>query len=158
MEPATAVEGAPAQSLLDDREHSPQEQPETIPTPPEDVNALILEDDPLQLQVLTRHLEQLGMQVRGTETVSAARSALSEQPFRIAILDIHVSDGNGLELCEYIDSDPKLCGLPVIVLSSQSEFDVVRRCRAAGACFFLSKPYDPNVLLALCEKALETEL
>ena len=130
------------------------------PSPPSlaDVDALILEDDPLQLELLTRHLELLGMRVRATSTVCAARLALSEQTFRIAILDIHLSDGNGLELCEFIDSDPKLCGLPVIILSSQPESDVVRQCRAAGACFFLSKPYDPNVLLALCEKALGTEL
>ena len=158
MRPDTMVDAPPTHSLLEETRDVPQEQPLAIPASPADVDALILEDDPLQLEVLTRHLEQLGMQVKATETVAAARSALSEQPFRIAILDIHLSDGNGLELCEYIDSEPALCGLPVIVLSSQAEFDVVRRCRAAGACFFLSKPYDPNVLLALCEKALETEL
>jgi CheY-like chemotaxis protein len=138
------------------REPTPQRQ--AVQTPSPDVDVLVLEDDPLQLQLLTRHLESLRLRVHGTSTVSAARLALSEHQFRIAILDIHVSDGSGLEVCEYIDSDPKCCGLPVIVLSSHPEIDVVRQCRAAGACFFLSKPYDPNVLLALCEKALGAEL
>lgn len=122
-----------------------------------DVDVLIMEDDDLQRELLTRNLESLNIQVWSVATVTAAMQALVERTYRLAIFDIHVPDGNGLELCEYIDSEPRLCGLPVIIISSHPQDDIVRKCRAAGACFFLSKPYDPNVLLALVEKAIGLE-
>jgi CheY-like chemotaxis protein len=46
------------------------------------------------------------------------------------------------------------CDVPVIVLSGEERPDVVRRARQAGCRFFLRKPYDPNVLLALVMAAL----
>ncbi len=61
-------------------------------------------------------------------------------------------------LSQAIDNDAKLAGMPTIVLSSRTEADLVRKTRASGGCYFISKPYDPNVLLAIIERALGTEL
>ena len=41
------------------------------------------------------------------------------------------------------------------VLSSLSEAGAVRKTRASGGRYFLCKPYDPNVLLAIIERALD---
>ena len=119
---------------------------------------LVLEDDELQLQVLTRHLEVLKLRVLPASTIAAATEILRDQAVQLAILDINLPDGSGLELCERIDGDPRLAGLPIIVMSSLTEADLVRQTRAAGGCFFLGKPYDPNVLLMLIERALGTDL
>jgi CheY-like chemotaxis protein len=32
--------------------------------------------------------------------------------------------------------------------------DIIRRCRAAGCCYFVHKPYDPNALLVLIRQAM----
>ncbi len=42
----------------------------------------------------------------------------------------------------------------MIMLSNLNQPNMVRRTRAAGASFFLVKPYDPNVLLTVIERAL----
>jgi FixJ family two-component response regulator len=39
-----------------------------------------------------------------------------------------------------------------------NQANMVRQTRAAGASFFIGKPYDPNVLLTVIERALGTEL
>lgn len=156
---STEVEVRPSQSVsLDATSSLPEEQAQESGVASEKMNVLILEDDELQRDLLSRHLESMNIQVWAVATVAAAQQALAERRYRLAIFDIHVADGNGLDLCEYIDGQPHLCGLPIIILSSHPQADVVRRCRAVGACFFLSKPYDPNVLLALVEKALGIEL
>lgn len=115
---------------------------------------LVLEDDPTQLFLLTQHLESVGLKVAGAQSIAEARVILSEEAIRLAILDVQVPDGSGLELCSSIDEHPSLAGMPIVILSSISQEDIVRQTRAAGGCYFISKPYDPNVMLAVIEKLI----
>lgn len=119
---------------------------------------LVLEDDPVQLKILTAHLEALSLSVVPAATIAEASKRIREQPLDLAILDINLPDGSGLEFCEQIDAAPDLAGLPTIVLSSMNEMDLVRQTRAAGGCFFIGKPYDPNVLLTIIERAMGLDL
>ncbi len=132
-----------------------QPQLQDLPAPPPRGRVLILEDDPLQLQLLTQHLESVGFEVVAASTVSQARQRLSQPGIQLAILDVQLPDGCGFELCEQIDNDPAHAGLPIVVLSSLTEAGAVRKTRASGGRYFLCKPYDPNVLLAIIERALD---
>jgi len=116
---------------------------------------LVLEDDLAQLQILLQHLESAGLQTVSASTIATARQRLQDTDIQLAVFDVHLPDGSGLELCGSIDDDPGLVGLPVVILSSATQSDIVRRTRAAGACYFIGKPYDPNVLLAIIEQALD---
>jgi DNA-binding response OmpR family regulator len=131
----------------------PELQAESPASPPPKI--LVLEDDPLQLDLLRQHLEAVNFQVTAAMSIAEARHRLSEQKFQLAIFDVQLPDGSGFELCEHLDGDATYAGLPVIVLSSLTETNAIRRTRAAGGRFFLSKPYDPNVLLAIIEHILE---
>lgn len=115
---------------------------------------LILEDDSTQLLLLTQYLESIGLEVVGAQTIADARSLLTEHTISMAVLDVQVPDGSGLELCASIDDHPSTAGMPVVVLSSARQDDIVLQTRRAGGCYFISKPYDPNVLLAVIEKLI----
>ncbi len=132
-------------------------EPELKPAEPPHVQrqALVLEDDRMQLSLLARHLEACGLQAIMCTRVSDAARQLQDNDIALAVLDVHLPDGSGIDLCNQIDDHPKLAGTPVIVLSSDDGPDIVRRTRAAGGKFFLSKPYDPAVLLTLVEAILE---
>ena len=125
---------------------------------PVERKVLLLEDDPAQLMLLEQHLEALGLKTFSASTIEQARKRLRETRFELALFDIQLPDGNGLELCAQIDEDPDLMGLPVIVLSSLEQEQIVRETRAAGGSFFISKHYDPNVLLTIIEHALGASL
>ncbi len=125
---------------------------------------LALEDDPLQLRILVQHLESLELEVVSATCIEQAKAKLRDTDFQLAIFDVQLPDGSGFDLCELLYDPPhgdaessgldRNAGLPVIILSSLSASSVVRQTRAAGGYFFLCKPYDPNVLLALIERAL----
>ncbi len=132
-----------------------QPQLQDLPVPPPRGRVLILEDDTLQLKLLEQHLESVGFEVVAASTISQARLRLSQPGIQLAILDVQLPDGCGFELCEQIDNDPAHAGLPVVVLSSLTEAGAVRKTRASGGRYFLCKPYDPNVLLAIIERALD---
>ncbi len=116
---------------------------------------LVLEDDPLQLKLVQQHLHSVGFEVVTATSIEEARQRLCESGLQLAILDVQLPDGCGFELCEEIDSNAAYAGMPVVVLSSLTEAGAVRRTRASGGRYFLCKPYDPNVLLAIIERALE---
>lgn len=115
---------------------------------------LVLEDDPVQRYLLERHLDSLGLQTFSAATIAEARRSLAEHAFVLALFDVQLPDGSGLDFCAEIDEDPLLTGLPIVVLSNLHDAHVVRNSRASGARFFISKPYDPNVLLTVIERIL----
>lgn len=135
----------------------PTKAPElqSLPAARQRGRVLVLEDDPLQLQLLQQHLQSVGFHVVTATSIQQARRRLGERGLQLAILDVQLPDGCGFELCEEIDTDGAYAGLPVVVLSSLTEAGAIRKTRASGGRYFLCKPYDPNVLLAIIERALE---
>lgn len=122
------------------------------------LRVLVLEDDVVQLELLLDHLQSVGLTTVGVTTVAEARQQLNDAKFNLAIFDVQLPDGSGLELCNSIADDSRFCSMPTIVLSSMNQVNMVRQTRAAGASFFIGKPYDPNVLLTVIERALGTDL
>ena len=120
-------------------------------------DCLVVEDDPAQLHLLTQHLRALRLNVATATCIADAERRLDESSFHLAILDVQLPDGSGLDLCARIDEHPR-GGFPTIMLSSMTLDSMVRQTRAVGGTFFLSKPYDPNVLLTLIERALGDNL
>ncbi|GAB5405284.1 MAG: hypothetical protein Aurels2KO_35150 [Aureliella sp.] len=131
---------------------TPEEKLSKLPQDFSDKSVLVLEDDPVQARLLSKHLESLRMRVKIVETIADARSSLKLEVPHLGIFDVRLPDGSGLDLCEELDDNPEFSDLPVIVLSSMNSTDMVRRSRASGARFFLGKPYDPNILLILIEQ------
>lgn len=59
---------------------------------------LLIEDEEKDAKLMTRRLEALGCDVQVVTTLSDARLAIADKSWTIAILDLRLPDGNGLEL------------------------------------------------------------
>jgi len=88
-----------------------------------------------------------------TSAEAAIRFAHSTAPDLI-ISDINLHGQNGLEMCQKIKEDQALQDVPVMFLSGAQIPDVIRRSHAVGGAYYLRKPFDPEVLLDLVDKAL----
>ncbi len=84
----------------------------------------------------------------------ALELAAQQQPDCI-LLDLNLPDLDGFEVCQRLVDAPITAEIPVIIISGLERPDVIRRSRAAGCQFYLRKPYDPNALLALIQRAIE---
>ncbi len=119
---------------------------------------LIIEDDPLQIDLLQDGLTRQGFHVLSSTTGNKGlKLAKSEIP-DVIILDLSLPDADGFDLCERLADDPVTSQIPIIVVSGNSQKDVVRQSRARGGKFFLHKPYDPNALLLLITKAIDDQI
>ena len=115
---------------------------------------LIIDDDDVLTDVLSRRLQQQGFDtITATSGESGLAKVQSDHPALI-VLDLRLPDTDGLEICERLADSPETCDIPVIILSGLGEPDILRRCRAAGGCYFVRKPYDPNAMLILIRQAI----
>jgi CheY-like chemotaxis protein len=115
---------------------------------------LVIDDEPEVLGNVATVLNGAGYACHCCSTAeSAIHSARRSSPDLI-ISDINLGGASGLELCEQIKEDPTLKDVPVMFLSGAQIPDIIRRSHAAGGAYYLRKPFDPEVLVELADKAL----
>ncbi|MBG9389372.1 two-component system response regulator CreB [Caenimonas aquaedulcis] len=111
---------------------------------------LLLEDDPAIASSVSFALEREGYGVVHAMLVQDATRLLHQKPFDLAILDVGLPDGNGLDVCRALrsDSDASLARLPVVVLTARNEeLDRVLGLEL-GADDYIAKPFSPRELVA----------
>lgn len=115
---------------------------------------LLVDDEVDVLDGLTTILIAAGYEVHSTGSPDGALQLLGEIQPDLIICDINLGTHNGLALCERIKRAIPSFSIPVMFLSGAQIPDVIRRAHAAGGTFYLRKPFDPQVLLELVDKAL----
>jgi two-component system alkaline phosphatase synthesis response regulator PhoP len=73
----------------------------------------------------------------------------------VALLDVQMPGRTGLELTRAIKDDPTLAGTRVILLTAKAQAADAVAGQAAGADYYLTKPFSPLQLLATLKQALE---
>jgi DNA-binding response OmpR family regulator len=115
---------------------------------------LIVDDDEVLAEVLSRRLEQQGFETLTADSGQSGLAKARRQRPDLVVLDLRLPDSDGFCICEELADSSDTCTIPVIILSGLEQPDILRRCRAVGCQYFLRKPYDPNVLLLLIRQAL----
>jgi two-component system catabolic regulation response regulator CreB len=111
---------------------------------------LLLEDDPAIAGTVVFAFEREGWQVEQVLLVREADRSARADPPAVAVLDVGLPDGNGLELCRAWRraSEPRLRTLPVVMLTARGEeIDRVLGLEA-GADDYVAKPFSPRELVA----------
>jgi DNA-binding response OmpR family regulator len=110
---------------------------------------VLLVDDSLTVRMdLTEAFTSQGFEVTACATAAEARAALQRETFALAILDVILPDGDGVEILEQIRSQPATSTLPILMLSSEAEIkDRIRGLRT-GADDYVGKPYDSGHVVA----------
>lgn len=100
---------------------------------------LLLEDDLHLGKALTKALAQEGFAPQWLRRVQDARALLEQEGFAIALVDIGLPDGSGLELLRSIRArgDP----LPILLLTARDAIDERVAGLDAGADDYLTKPF-----------------
>ncbi len=120
---------------------------------------LLVEDSPTQAAVSRRDLESLAPDVR-VEVASTAAQALKRihpamKPVPdLAILDMTLPDGNGLEICRRLKSNPATAAIPVVMFSVEALSAYRQEAYAAGADHYISKGGTGDTTLKLVASTL----
>jgi len=116
---------------------------------------ILIVDDSLTVGVDLQDLfEQAGHTVVICRNLAEARRVLLERKIHLILLDVILPDGDGTSLLKEIKSNPKICDLPVMILSSESEVRDRLRGIAIGAVEYVGKPYDRSFLIGKANELL----
>lgn len=116
---------------------------------------LVVDDEPLNVDLLAQELEELGMQVLTAENGRRALEVLDDGGCDMMLLDIMMPEVDGFEVLQQLNADGRLASLPVIVISALNDIASVSRCIELGAEDHLLKPFDPTLLKARIQGTLE---
>jgi class 3 adenylate cyclase len=108
---------------------------------------LIADDSADNVDVLRHRLERhypVISAADGQETVEVAR----EQRPDLILLDVNMPKLNGFEVCRLLKTDPSLPFIPIIMVTARASSKDVVNGLDAGADEYLTKPVDPDALLA----------
>jgi len=121
----------------------------------ENHRVLIIDDERPVLMTLEALLKRHGYQVDTAPTAAQGLKVLKSKSPTLVLLDLKLPDADGLEMLERIKSElPKV---QVIILTAHDSLHNAIESIKRGAYHFISKPYAPEELLSLVEKALEKQ-
>jgi putative two-component system response regulator len=103
---------------------------------------LVVEDNPVNLELVAALLEQAGCQILSVTTAGPGlRLAVAERPDLI-LMDLQLPDMTGYEATRRLKTDPATAAIPVVALTAQAMRGEEARAKEAGCDGFLMKPLD----------------
>ncbi|HJW96492.1 MAG TPA: response regulator [Thermoanaerobaculia bacterium] len=122
---------------------------------PESTRVLVVDDNVFDQQILREYLSSRGYQTEFANDGEEALPLLEADPMRfdLVLADRTMPRMNGLELLARIKQNPRLRTIPVIMQTASSLREEIFEGIRAGAYYYLTKPYDVEMLLTVVETA-----
>src|SRR3989475_1534947 len=121
----------------------------------ENHRVLIIDDERPVLMTVEALLKRHGYHVDAAATASQGLKWLKSNSPSLVLLDLQLPDAHGLEMLDRIKTElPKA---QVVILTAHDSLHNAIESIKRGAYHFISKPYAPEELLSLVEKALEKQ-
>jgi len=118
------------------------------------VEILIVDDSPTQAKLLELTLAEQGYQVSVAHNGREALELVTAGKPDLVISDILMPEMDGFELCKRIRKTEEVKSIPIILLTNLNDPADVLRSLEAGANYFISKPYNSELLLSRVRRTL----
>lgn len=107
---------------------------------------LVVEDNPLNRELLCDWLEAEGYEVVSAEDLKTAFTEIERHQPQVVLLDIQLGADDGLSLVSWLRKQERLRSIPVIAVTAQAMVLEQKRVLMAGCNACISKPVDFKLL------------
>jgi two-component system chemotaxis response regulator CheY len=114
---------------------------------------MVIDDSRAMRMILKRIVTQLGFDVveagNGIEAMAYLEANVltaQEVPPILALVDWNMPEMNGLEFVSKVRDEPRLRGVTLMMVTTESEQNQIVRALAAGAHEYVIKPFTPDVI------------
>ncbi len=115
---------------------------------------LVVDDQPINVQLLKRKLEREGIRVtaayNGLEALDLTRKVMPD----LILLDVMMPDMDGIEVCQRLQADDVTRGIPVIFITARTTKESKLEGLSVGAVDYITKPIDLDETLARVQTQL----
>jgi PleD family two-component response regulator len=115
---------------------------------------LIVDDDPDLCDMLIEFFGQHGFAARAAAWGDEALKMTDSEPFSLIIIDIHLPDINGYDLCRQLRAHRRTHETPIIFLTERSERSYKLQGLELGVVDYITKPFDTEELLLRARNAI----
>jgi DNA-binding NtrC family response regulator len=116
---------------------------------------LVIDDEPSVRDALRFALTELGHHVDSAKNGDEAKELLKGPPYDLVFTDLRLPDASGIDLLALIKSDSP--NTEVIVMTAHGSLDITIEAIKRGAFYYIEKPFTPDHVKALIERALQFE-
>ncbi|HEX7112202.1 MAG TPA: response regulator, partial [Mizugakiibacter sp.] len=118
----------------------------------ENAKVLLVDDDRDLLQLIAMRLTAAGYAVSAVESGEAALAALAVSRPQVVVTDLRMQGMDGMALFDAIHRDSP--SLPVVILTAHGTIPEAVTATRRGVFSFLTKPFEPKVLLDTVAEAM----
>lgn len=115
---------------------------------------LVVEDEPDVLELIRYTLGKAGYRVEGVKSGEAALNYVTHSTPQLIVLDLMLPGIDGQEVCRQLKKDEHRRAIPVVMLTARTEDSDIVAGLEAGADDYVTKPFNPKVLVARVRAAL----
>ena len=108
---------------------------------------LVVDDDAFQRKLLGQVLGAAKYDVEAASGAAEALSVIRKRRPDLILMDVQMPGTGGIAITRRLKAAEAFASIPVIMLTGQSEKQVIVDSLAAGACDFVVKPFDREILL-----------
>jgi len=108
---------------------------------------LIIDDDDLNLKLISHVLTRAGFRVRIARSAEEGLTLLQEERPNLILMDLRLSGMDGLEATRRIKGNPSLASIPIVAVSAYAMEEDFSRAAEAGCSGYLTKPFEMKEIL-----------
>jgi CheY-like chemotaxis protein len=118
------------------------------------LKVMLIEDDPIMVSLLTTLLDLEGFKVNAPtdHRIEDILCAITIERPQIALVDVNLRAGSGLDLVREIRHDPAIKDIHILMSSGMN---LKQECLQAGADGFILKPFMPDDLIQLIHHTVQ---
>lgn len=115
---------------------------------------LTVDDSASMRQMIKMTLAGAGYQVMEAADGAQGLAAARGRKVDMVLTDLNMPVMDGVSLVRELRKLPALTGVPIILITTESDAEMKARAKSAGATGWITKPFQPDQLLSLARKVL----
>ena len=131
---------------------APDDSDDSDDSAAENLYVLYIEDNPANIEVVTRFLKtRPGIRLQSVTSGQAGLEFATREIPDLILLDLHLPGLHGGEVLKRLRANPATAGIPVAILSAEASPAIIRQMRASDVIAYLTKPLDLAELARLLD-------
>ncbi|MBN2526222.1 MAG: response regulator [Deltaproteobacteria bacterium] len=123
-------------------------------------NFLVVDDSPIIRSVVSKCLAMSGLEIGSIFEAANGRVALDmldDNWIDVVFADLNMPEMDGREMIQEMADNKMIDNIPVVVISSERNEDVLNWLNSLGVSDFISKPFKPEKMKSVVDKLLGNE-